>query len=288
MKTLASALQAHYDNGSVSLAVGLVVTRSDAQVFRWTSHDRDVTIGGNVYSAGPGLDATTIVTTAGLAVDNLELRILYDDDVITRADILAGLWDNAEFSIIEFNWRTPTDGTNTLLTGTLGEVQVGRTTGYTVELRSLKQALQQPVGSVLQRTCRYRFASQSMPDGLCMLNPATYTVTGTITSAASNQVFTDTGRTEADDYFGEGILTFTSGENSGYRQRVKTYAADVFTLALPMPFTVQVGDTYSVIAGCRKRFEEDCRDKFSNELNFGGEPHGDGIDKLTAAAETDA
>jgi hypothetical protein len=46
---------------------------------------------------------------------------------------------------------------------------------------------------------------------------------------------------------------------------------------------MKVGDTYEAIAGCRKRFEEDCQTKWNNELNFGGEPHRRGVNVLTAA-----
>jgi uncharacterized phage protein (TIGR02218 family) len=54
----------------------------------------------------------------------------------------------------------------------------------------------------------------------------------------------------------------------------------VFTLSLPMLSAISAGHTFSVIAGCQKRLE-DCRDKFSNVLNFQGEPHLPGIDQLT-------
>ena len=66
---------------------------------------------------------------------------------------------------------------------------------------------------------------------------------------------------------------------------VKT--ARLVTLVLAMPAAVQVGDTFSIVAGCRKRLE-DCRDKFDNVLNFRGEPHRPGVDALTAAPESTA
>jgi hypothetical protein len=47
--------------------------------------------------------------------------------------------------------------------------------------------------------------------------------------------------------------------------------------------TVAIGDTYSVHAGCTKRFTEDCTTKFANALNFQGEPHVPTVDELTAA-----
>lgn len=86
------------------------------------------------------------------------------------------------------------------------------------------------------------------------------------------------------------MLTWTSGDNDGLSVKVKTYssATDTFTLMLPMVLPIQVGDTYSVVAGCRKRLDEDCRLKFSNVLNFQGEPHRPAVDDITASPEPSA
>jgi uncharacterized phage protein (TIGR02218 family) len=153
------------------------------------------------------------------------------------------------------------------------------------ELLTLRQILQQPVGSVVQPTCRYRLGSTAMPDGLCMIDLDDWTVTGTVDSAASTYEFTDAARAEADDWFAEGVITWTSGLNAGLSQKVRaSTAAGVISLSLPMVQAIQTGDTYSMHAGCLKRHLEDCRDKFDNILNFGGEPHLPGQDRLTAPA----
>jgi uncharacterized phage protein (TIGR02218 family) len=108
-----------------------------------------------------------------------------------------------------------------------------------------------------------------------------YTATGTVTSVASKQEFTETPRAEPPDYYGEGLITFTSGLNAGLSQKIKTFLTGTFVLSLPMIQAIGVGDTYIVIAGCRKRATEDCAAKFDNILNFQGEPHLPGIDALT-------
>jgi uncharacterized phage protein (TIGR02218 family) len=84
-------------------------------------------------------------------------------------------------------------------------------------------------------------------------------------------VFQDTGRGEAADYFGAGTIEFTSGANAGLRAKgVRAYAADgTVTLFEPLHYLPVVGDTYSMVPGCRQRLE-DCRDKWNNVVNFGG------------------
>ena len=80
-------------------------------------------------------------------------------------------------------------------------------------------------------------------------------------------------------YFDRGIITFTSGLNTGLSKEVKSYVPGQMTLVLPMPYACAVGNTYSLIAGCDKSFTT-CRVKFNNVLNFRGEPWLQGLDKL--------
>jgi uncharacterized phage protein (TIGR02218 family) len=171
-------------------------------------------------------------------------------------------------------------GRDVIAAGTLGNVQPRRG-AFTVELRGLQQYLQQAVGEVSTKTCRARLG-----DSRCTKDLTAFTFTGTLTAVTSQQVFTDSSRGEAADYFGEGLLTWTGGENDGLTVKVKSFSfGGLFTLSVPMVGLVEIGDTYSVVAGCRKRLGEDCRDKFSNALNFQGEPHRPTLDELTASPE---
>ena len=278
-KVVPAGLLSNYQSDSPTVAWAIKITRTDDEVYGWTSADRDATIDAVIYESAPGLSVASFASSAGLAVDNSELTVLADDTIITRADILAGRWNNAAYLLFKYDWTDVSAGEEVISAGFLGELHP-RSGAYVAELRALQQYLQQPVGAASTKTCRARLG-----DAMCMVDLGGWTETGTITSVTSKQVFTDSSRTEADDYFGEGILTWTAGLNTGLSQKVKTYASDTFTLSLPMIFDVQIGDTYSVIAGCRKRLDEDCATKFSNELNFQGEPHRPTVDELTSSPE---
>lgn len=168
------------------------------------------------------------------------------------------------------------DGVILLQRGKLGEVRILDDSKAEVEFRSLTQLLSQGLGRVYGHEC-----DADLGDSRCGITISTYTVTGTITSVNDNQVFTDSGRSEADDYFNYGLLTWTSGNNNGLSMDVKDYDGtnDQFTLAEPMPFTVQVGDTYSVYRGCDKT-KSTCKDVFNNLVNFRGFAEIPGIDLL--------
>lgn len=281
MKTLPTALAAHHALDSTTLAQALRITRRDGLVLAVTSAVSPVTLSGVTYSASQGLDISSLETSAGFDVDNLELTTLDDGSVFNKADVLGGVWRDAAFQILRYNWASPTDGVDILLTGTVGEVQLRRGS-IVAELRGLQQYLQQPIGHVSSITCRARLG-----DRACGVVLTGYTVTGTITSTTSTsttnrQVFTDSSKTQAADWFSEGLLTFTTGACATLQQKVKAFAAGKFTLSLPMPKALTVGDQFTVVAGCRKRLSEDCAGKFNNVLNFQGEPHLPGTDQVTA------
>jgi uncharacterized phage protein (TIGR02218 family) len=277
VKTLPANLAAHVATRSTTLATALKITRTDGAVFGFTTHDVEDVVAGVPYKANPGLAVTDIVTAANAAVGNLELTTLHDGTTFTTSDVLGGVWRNASFILFRYNWASIADGIDTLMAGTLGEFELRQNT-VIAELRDLRQYLQQSVGNASSKTCRARLG-----DARCAKVLTSFTYAGTLTGVTSNQVFTASARTEAAGWFDAGQITFTSGANIGRSAKIKSFASGTFTLALPLYGTVAIGDAYSVVAGCRKRLEEDCVAKFANALNFQGEPHRQGINSITKA-----
>lgn len=277
MRTIPIALAAHWAEPTTSIAWAIRITRLDAEEFRFTSHDRDATIGGDVFASAPGFDVQSLVHSAGLAVDNTEVMILADDTLITRADLEAGRWDGAAFEIMQFNWADPSDGVLVRMTGHFGNIQP-RGLAYVAELRDLRQPLQQDNTAVLQPTCRYRFC-----DARCTLDEGDFTHALEVTAVADNQEFTDSALAAATENFTEGEIRWLTGDNAGLRSKVRTFAAGVFELAVATVYAIQAGDTADLIEGCLKT-REACKG-FTNILNFGGEPDKPTLDALTAPAE---
>lgn len=279
MKQIAALLAPQYVSEGSTLAHCMKIVRADGAVYGFTDTDRELVIDGVTYESG--FSVSDLATSAGLVVDGLEVTIAIDapGGAISSAEMRAGRWDNAKFTIFECNHRAPSDGINVLRRGTTGEASQSRA-GFRIEFRSLKQALQQQLGEVTTKTCRARLG-----DERCKVDLTPWTHTYQVTAVTSRGQFTCSAALEAADYYTEGIAHSDDGENEGYEQKVKIFAAGVFTLSLPMPFFVAVGDTFTFIAGCQKRLTEDCKDKFDNVLNFQGEPHIPGPDLLTADPE---
>ena len=285
MKTIPAALATHYAGVEQSTAFAIHVTRAAVgspsfEVLGFTSHDVEQTVDG-VLCAGGGLNVTSIASNSEMAVDNLELRTLDDGSLFILEEVVGGLWRDATFKLMRYNWVTPANGVEYLSAGVLGNIQFlnGQ---VVVELRGLQQYLQQPVGTVSTKVCRARLG-----DALCTKNLTSFTHAGTVTGVTNKQQFTAAALNQATDYYGEGLVAWLTGANAGLSQKVKVHSGTggVFLLMLPMPYTIVVGDTFSAIAGCHKRLTEDCITKFANVLNFQGEPHRPGIDSLTASPE---
>jgi uncharacterized phage protein (TIGR02218 family) len=227
-----------------------------------------------------------IVTASGLQVGNMEITTLHDGAVFTAADIHNGVWRNASFLIFRYNHQSLGDGIDSLLAGNVGEVAIQQNK-VVAELLDLRQYMQPAIGAASMKTCRYRLGSTTRANGgLCLKNisGAPFRMPFTVTSVTSNQVFRDSARLEAADFFGWGIVEWLTGNNAGVDRKVQAYAANgTFTLAETMFEAVQIGDTGTAIAGCRGRRDEDCVAKFANVLNFGGEPDRLGLDDLASS-----
>lgn len=284
MKEISAELEAHLAQEVTTLATCWKLTRRDSTVLGFADHDRDIVFDGVTYKAATGFTPSSIENTSSLAVDNLDVEGMISSSSITEADIFAGKYDFAEIEIFQLNYRDTTQGALKLRRGWLGEVSLNRQQ-FVAEVRGLAQRLSQTVGDLYSPSCR-----ATLGDGRCKVNLASHTVTGSVTTAISSQEFKDSARTEAPGIFSFGTITFTGGENDGLAMEVKEYryASGVgghFLLALPLPYAIDAGDSYSLTKGCDKTITV-CSGRFDNVVNFRGEPHVPGIDRMLETAGT--
>lgn len=279
MKSPSAALLAHMQGEVTTLATCWLVTRLDGNVFGFTDHSDDITFNGVTYIASTGYTATAIQSGSGMNVDNLDVEGALDSSTITEQDLLAGLWDFAAIEIFVVNYSDLTMGSMNLRTGNLGAVRTGKGQ-FVAELRGMMQQLQQALGYLVMPAC-----NADLGDARCGINLSTFTdgtVSGSVDAVTSNRVFLDAGLTQAASWFAGGLLTWTSGFNSGLRCEVKEFSfGGTVSLHLPMPYAVQAGDTFTITAGCDKSLAT-CRDKFDNVVNFRGFPHLPGINRVNA------
>ena len=129
-------------------------------------------------------------------------------------------------------------------------------------------------------------------DGVVWETFEAWTKEGSPTTVTSNQVFTDSSRTESANWFRMGVVTWVTGNNAGLAEQVKeNNGSGQITLLHPMPFDVQTSDTYTITTGCNHllklssdewgtAYTGDCRAKFDNVVNFFAEPDIPGSDEV--------
>lgn len=275
MKNLSPALQAHLAAECSTAAYLIKITRGDGVVRAFTNHDRDIVVGGVTYKADGAFNPSALVSDDKLATDNLAVTGILNSADVTEADLDAGRYDLARVDVYLCNWADLAQGVVQLRRGWLGEVTL-RDTQYVAELRGMHDLLQREWGDYYTAECRH-----DLGDARCTVALGPLTVSGSVTAAVDAAHFTDAARGEAESWFNYGKLLWTGGANSGLAVEVKQWdaAARQFTLWLPMPQAIAAGDAYTVVAGCDKRFAT-CKNKFSNQIHFGGFPHMPGVDKI--------
>jgi len=274
MKSVGAQLEAHKQQEVTTLALLFLVTRRDGEVFAFTSHDRELEYLGRTYSPLNAFDYSSVVTSAGLNVDNLDVLGLIDADEVTEADLRAGRYRYAQFTIRRVNWADLAMGHETVRAGTLGEITVNRSGSFTAEARGAMQPLQQTIGRLVTKRCPWRLGGTE-----CGFNLASRTQSGSVATVASRALFTVTGI--SDDVFNGGLLHWTTGANAGQEMEVKQWSVspDTVELELPMEFDVAAADAFTLAVGC-DHTRATCIAEFNNIANYGGFPDAPGRDAV--------
>ncbi|MEM9359869.1 MAG: DUF2163 domain-containing protein [Pseudomonadota bacterium] len=283
MKQLPEGMQEHLDGGATTLCWCWKVERKDGLVQGFTDHDRAVGFDGVVYEAMAGFTASELQETVGLSVDNLEVQGAVTSDRLNEADLLAGLYDDAQVEIYRVNW-SDTDQRVLMRCGSLGEVRRSDRS-FVAEVRGLSHYLQQPQGRLFQYAC-----DADLGDAQCgiVLTDPLYRGSGAVTAVVNARRFNVSGFSEfATQWFERGQLQFDGGLNAGSAFEVRRHDAIVDLVVVELwsapARDVVVGDAVTMTAGCDKVLPT-CRDKFANVANYRGFPHIPGNDFVTAYA----
>ena len=251
-------------------------TFSDASVLRFTNADGDLTVLGNVFSStGAQLTRGQVRTIIGVEVDTLEINFMLNSTVQINSKPVAqfarqGGFDGATLEL----WRTfmpPTSwgdvsaGYLIQFIGRVGESEAMRT-GVKLMINSDLELLNiQLPRNLYQAGCVH-----TLFDAGCALNRASY-ATAKLVQAGSTKLLLNATLVQADGYFDQGTVLFSSGVNDGLRRTVKSYVTGALTLAYPLPDVPALGDAFTAYPGCDKLMDT-CTSRFSNIANFRGYP----------------
>jgi uncharacterized phage protein (TIGR02218 family) len=249
------------------------VERRDGVTVALTAHDRDLTVAGVTYRAAPGMTPSAVVRSEGLDADTMEARGALEARAITARDLGAGRWDGARVVVSAVDWRAPDAAPVPLGEGAIGEVEM-RGGAFSAELRGVAALLERPVTEATSPGCR-----ATLGDRRCRVPMAGRRRVARVMSVEDARVVLDAGEPVANAY-GDGLLRWLGGENSGLESAVRASDGAAVTLRSPPVYAVAAGTLVEVTQGCDRRLAT-CAERFGNVANFRGEPYLPGIDLLT-------
>lgn len=255
-----------------SFALCWRLERRDGVALGFTGHDRELSIGGLVYRAAPGILPSAISIGDGFDAAALDVKGALTSDAISAADLGAGRWDGAALFMFMVDWRDPEGESFAVARGELGEVSV-KGEAFEAELRGPAALLDAPVVEQTSPECR-----ATLGDKRCRVDMAARTILTRIAAADAEEIEVEAGA--PDNVYGGGSLRWLGGANCGLSSLVLRSEGGRLSLAEPPPFAAAPGDLVELSEGCDKSLAT-CAARFGNAANFRGEPHLPGIDLLT-------
>ncbi len=277
MRQLDPGLRAHLDGECTTLCFCWKLTRTDGVILGFTDHDRQIQFDGTNFEALAGFEGSAAEAALGLNIDTQEVAGAFSSNLLREEDLAAGRYDNARVETWIVNWNDIFER-EFLRVGFLGEI-TREDSRFMAEFRSLTNQLDQTSGRRYMPLC-----DADLGDGQCGVDlqlPA-FKAVGTVSDPRGRTIFDASGLGGFDEgWFVQGRLYWTSGDNQGLAVEVSDNSAvggaTRVQMWKPIPFDINVGDTFEITAGCNKCFDI-CKNKFANHLNFRGFPHMPGND----------
>jgi uncharacterized phage protein (TIGR02218 family) len=272
-RVIPSQLQDHLDTGQTTTTLLLKITPVSAGypaygiTFGNRSIEYDDGDGVLNYSAYIGMQPSSIIQNASLGINNSESTSLIPEfDVpISEADIRAGVYDFARFSLYLVNYEDLAAGHVEIHAGTIGQVEIDASgLSFVNELRGLVATLKQSVCEKDSLTCRAIYGSQ--PEGSLLPGPierfpcgkdaTTELVAFTVSAVGleNSLTFTATPFALAADELNPGIVLWDTGMNAGRTYEIDTNTSGgIISLAYETSFPIQIGDTGWYRPDCNKQ-----------------------------------
>ena len=262
------AFQAFLEGGATTASGLLKITpvTPGYSPYGVTDGNMPITYLGLTYSAAVGMQPTAVALNGSLSVDNAEATSLMPEfDVpISEADIRAGVYDYAEFSLFLVNYEDLSMGHLTLLEGTIGQVSIDANgLSFVNELRALSAQLKQSVCEKDSLPCRAIYGSQKAGSATpgpiqrfpCGKDATAELVSGTVEEVGLENTLTFklASTTLVADALNPGMVFFTSGLNAGLSREIESNTVDGWiTLRFEAMFPIADGDGLQYRPDCNK------------------------------------
>lgn len=247
--------------------------RRDGVTLGFTTHDRDLAIGGLTYRAAPGMLPSAISLSDGFDVDTLDVGGALSHAAIREDALACGRWDGAALRLFAADWSDPEATPLFLARGEIGDVSLADG-GFEAELRGPTALLERPVVETTSPECR-----AELGDRRCRVDLAPRRRVVRVVATAGTELTLDAAEPAADAY-GYGRLRWLDGANAGLIATIARSDGVRLWLRDAPAAAVEPGTRAELVEGC-DRSAATCASRFANIANFRGEPHLPGNDLLT-------
>lgn len=279
MRDITLGMKEYLATSDATLATLWIITTVAGSVFRSTDFSETIIYEGNSYLSVHGQQRTAIQFTSDLNEDNFESKG-FVNIMAPKSDFVAGRFDYAEIKIFQINPYNHALGQIKLLKGNFGSIKI-EDYEFRTEITSRLSQLKAAKVSLCSPTCRARLG-----DSQCGVNLTPFTTTGVITNIHKDTLRVDVTLAITTLDTRGGILTWTSGLNVGTKLDVKdSYSAGSIGLLIWPMYDPQDGDTFTLSQSCDKTFAT-CGTRYSNTVNFRGEPNIPGSDQYFQRIES--
>jgi uncharacterized phage protein (TIGR02218 family) len=255
-----------------SAAVGFparicVITRTDGTIFRIAESDTALSVSGDAYQVVPGLQISAVKHTINGEMPSCQINAVHENGgTITTEDLDIGLFDGADVQIYIVD-RMDLTSKGLLFSGSIANVSYDVENMVTIDVKGPAVSAR-----VLMTQRRSPMCRTDLFSVLCGLNPASFDVATSVDTIVNAFNFTVTGAlAQADGYFNQGVVVTADGtsfEIANWSQSTQT-----ITAYLPCSRIITEGGGLTLYPGCDKTMGVNGCPKFSNQLNFQGEPH---------------
>ena len=274
------------------------LTRVDGEEMFFTDADEPLTLAdGNQYLPAGGANASARRKEVDLGAQDMEIMGVLSSESITHEELAAGKYRGAEVKLYLVDKRHPWAGHWHYHIFWVGEIKFNHEQ-WTAGIEGFSERLGQESGNVASKYCHHELGAKfGLPDEVgCHVDLASLTLTGqTVNSSEPGSeratFYVAPSLSEDDGHFNLGKVIWLTGDNAGTFSRLDRHLSDggreELYLFLETPFDIQAGDTFDISPGCNKLAGVgsnapvgDCKLKFDNFPDFGGEPRIPGTGKL--------
>lgn len=243
----------------------------DGRSFRFTDHDEELELNGELYQPTDGFSPAGIERSIGLSIDNSQALGAISLSGIDSVEFERGVFDYASFQLWLVNWRNVNE--NSLrFAGFLGKVNYSEG-NFTCELQSQSSLLNQTKGRIYQNNCDASFGD--LRCGIDLSDPR-YFGTGVCIGSSDNGVILLLGLSEySAGWFEGGKVKYIGSASQEVWGNVRFDKGNGSIREIYLSEThvvqAQVGLEVQVFVGCDRRLQT-CESKFANARNFRGFP----------------